>query len=281
MWRGPSPTVRYAMWAPSGRSTRCSPGTTGSRLARSRSAGACRSAVRGSASRPDERGRHLEPGEPVPAKSDERGVARVGGAGAEDDGRNGHVPELRVAAGDDAGVGDGRVVEEDSLDLRRRDVLAAADDPVGAPVGDGQPAVVVETPEVAGPQPAVSAGHAPRRGSSRYPSNRPAPDLDLADVRRVRVGDPELDPGQCAAGAPGMAAASSVGQGRDSGSGLGQAVRRHDRPARVERAPDEGGGGEGRAFRWIDAEPLERPLVQDDAEPTRAGQPRRASGRPR
>ena len=54
--------------------------------------------------------------------------------------------------------------------------------------------------------------------------------------------DPQLDPGQCAAGAAGMARRLVGREGRDSGSGLGQAIGRHDRPARVQRAPDEGRG---------------------------------------
>ena len=109
---------------------------------------------------PDERGRHLEPGEAVPAEGGQGRVTGVRGARAKDDGRDGHVPELRVATGDDAGIGDGRVVEEDSLDLRRGDVLATTDDPVGAAVGDGQP----------GPRRRGSRGH--RSAASRRPSSR-------------------------------------------------------------------------------------------------------------
>ena len=107
-----------------------------------------------------------------------------------------HLPEGRVASGDDAGVGDRGVVAEDGLDLRRRDVLAAADDPVGATVSDRQAAVGVEAPEVAGPQPAV-VGERRRRGVGFVEvaaEQRRGVHLDLADARGVRAGDPDPRP---------------------------------------------------------------------------------------
>ena len=99
---------------------------------------------------------HLEPGEPFDGRR--RSGRRHPGPASPRRRTMAATARARTTASrraTTAGVGDGRVVEQDRLDLRRGDVLAAAHDPVGAPVGDGQPAVVVETAEVAGPQPAV------------------------------------------------------------------------------------------------------------------------------
>ena len=68
-------------------------------------------------------------------------------------------PGVRVA--DRRGLADRGVRLDDPLDLRRGDVLAAADDHVLLPADDGEPAVG-EGGEVAGAEPAAAR---PRRGS--------------------------------------------------------------------------------------------------------------------
>ena len=61
----------------------------------------------------------------------------------------------RIGHGHDGDPGDLRVREERVLDLGHRDVLAAADDQVLGPPGDGHVAVGVERGAIPRPEPAV------------------------------------------------------------------------------------------------------------------------------
>ena len=73
---------------------------------------------------------------------------------------------LVVGHADDTGVADRRVPEQHRLDLGRIDVHAAADDEVGAAVGEEEVAVLVDVADVAERE-VVAAGR--RRRSSRAP----------------------------------------------------------------------------------------------------------------
>ncbi len=66
-------------------------------------------------------------------------------------------PEAASRTRDDGRIGDRRVSLEHGLDFGRRDVLAAAHDPVRPAVDDVQAAAVVKPPEVAGPDGLVGA----------------------------------------------------------------------------------------------------------------------------
>ena len=168
-------------------------------------------------------------------------ITRVRATLAQDDGRDRDLAEDGVSARHDDRLGHGRVIAKGGLDLRRRDVLAAAHDPVGSSIEHEQAAVGVDAPDVAGPQPAVAGpGSCRRDGIVEIAiEGGPAPDLDLADASVIRAGDPELDPGQRAARARGMEHRLGGRQRGHAGPGLGQAVGRDDRPAGVEGADDE------------------------------------------
>ena len=82
------------------------------------------------------------------------GVRRRLTGGYADEGGD-HLTPLRVGQAEDRHLGDGRVIEEDILDLARVDVLAAADDHVLDPALDAQVAPAVEGRQVPGVVPAL------------------------------------------------------------------------------------------------------------------------------
>jgi len=75
--------------------------------------------------------------------------ARDGRSGLQPDDGRGVLAEPRVRCGHHHGFGDAGHAQQHLLDLRRADVLAAADDEVGLAVGDGEVTVLVEHAYVA------------------------------------------------------------------------------------------------------------------------------------
>src|SRR5207248_8971987 len=93
----------------------------------------------------------LERRQPHAAVGDQVGGQGLGGDGLRSqlhDGRD-PLPPFLVGNADGGGVGDGRMLEQYGVDLRRVDVDAARDDEVGAAVGEEEIALVVETADVA------------------------------------------------------------------------------------------------------------------------------------
>ena len=74
---------------------------------------------------------------------------------SEHDERLRHLAGLLVRAGDDGGVGDRRVGEQDRFQLGRGDLVRLVLDQLLEPVDDVKSAVLVGEPEVAGVQPAL------------------------------------------------------------------------------------------------------------------------------
>ena len=144
----------------------------------------------------------LEACEAFAAEGREVVVGGVGRARTQHDRRHRHLPELRVAPGDDARIGDSRVLEQDGLDLGRGDVLATADDPVGAAVGDGEASVGVEGPRSpVRSQPSSVRAAAVATGSSEVAVEQGrAIHFDVTDAVSVRGRDPYLDAGEWPAG---------------------------------------------------------------------------------
>ena len=95
-------------------------------------------------------------------------------------------PHSRVRAAVDGGLGDRRVLEQDRLDLGRRDVLAAGDDRVGLAPETRQAPVAVERAEVAGVQQPAPArpGATVGRATRISPSSAIARACRTAAVRR-------------------------------------------------------------------------------------------------
>ena len=91
------------------------------------------------------------------------GRRRAALAGADD--RGGPLAQAVVGGGDDAHLGHPVEAGQELLDLAGADVLAAPDDDVGEAVGDGEVALVVEHPDVAGVVPALVVER--RRGERR------------------------------------------------------------------------------------------------------------------
>ena len=87
-------------------------------------------------------------GEVLPGLLDVERAARAG-----DDDRADPLAQRRVRHRDDRHVGNGRVRDQQVLDLLGGDVLPAADDDVLEPVGDRQVPVGVDPPDVPGPEP--------------------------------------------------------------------------------------------------------------------------------
>ena len=162
---GPDPVTRQPMASPSGRAS--SPAGSPARSARTASRRTFPPVVRGSASSLVNATGTLNPA------SDARAwAARASSTGSrsrcpEDDRGDGDLAPRLVRAPDDGRGRDRRVRLEHRLDLARVDVLAAAHDPVRAPVHDHQPAVLVEAAEVAGPERLVGMRPVRRPGSRR------------------------------------------------------------------------------------------------------------------
>ena len=134
---------------------------------------------------PDDRRRDLEPGERSRGMRGGRVVAGVGGSGPEHDRRDRHVTRAPRRGAPTTAASAIAAALEDGLDLGRRDVLAASHDPVRAPVDDESRPVVVEAPEVAGPDRAGGGGLAHVAGEPRHADavGEPAVDLALDDHR--------------------------------------------------------------------------------------------------
>ena len=77
------------------------------------------------------------------------------GLALEHDERLRHLAGFLVRAGDDGHVGDGRVGEQERLQLGRGDLVALVLDQLLEPVDDGEQAVLVGEADVAGVQPAL------------------------------------------------------------------------------------------------------------------------------
>ncbi len=140
--------------------------------------------VRGSAVEPNERDRDLERRQPVAAERGQGVVARVVArvVAVDHDRGDRDVAQGRVAPGDDGRIGDRGVAEEHRFDLSRRDVLAAAHDPIRPAIEHGQVAVGVDATEVAGPKPAVVGEGGGGSGRVAEVAEEPSrgADLDLA-----------------------------------------------------------------------------------------------------
>ena len=139
-------------------------------------------------------------GEPAGAVGTQRLTVEHRPRPRHDDRRDGLAPVL-VGAGHDRRLEHVGVGLEHRLDLRGRDVLAAADDRVGLAPGHPQPALVVEHAEVAGVQPAVAGERAGRDGR---PGDEDLPLLPgaqgLLRIRR-RIDDPHARAEQWRSGA--------------------------------------------------------------------------------
>ena len=147
----------------------------------------------------DEARRDLEPGEGRPDMGGQRVVAGIRRAGQQDDGGHRDLAEDGVRARDHGGVADRRVLEEDRLHLGRADVLAAADDAVETAVDDEQPALRIETAEVAGPDGCLGRRRCPGLAEvAREPGG--ALDHDLPHPVPVLAGDRDAHAGERAAG---------------------------------------------------------------------------------
>ena len=228
--RGPEPVTRQPMASPPGRAS--SPAGSPATSARTASRRSLPPPVRGRASRRTHATGTLNPARDArawAARSSSRGVAAPS---RDDDRGDRHVAERCVGSRDDGGVRDGRVLEQDLLDLGRRDVLAAADDAVQPAVDDPQPPVGVEAPEVAGVDRVVGRrrGLVAADGAARAGGR---PDDDLADAVGARVGDRRR--GRRAAGGPrtrdGRAPRGSGGRSRPRRSRSGRrSGRRASRP---------------------------------------------------
>ena len=197
---------------------------------------------------PDERGRHLEPGEPVAAEGGQRRVVRVGGAA-----RGGRWPRRARAR---SSASRRATTPASAMAGWSSRTASTSDGEMFSPPrtmrsvrrsSDGQPAVGVETAEVAGPQPAVvGPGGGCHRGLVEVAvEHGGAPDLDLADaVRRRRR--------RCGArprGAPGRHSPDAVPPRRSGAPSLRtrpRSGRMSARPASPRRAP----AGRGRR-RWV------------------------------
>ncbi len=157
----------------------------------------------------------------------------------------GTAPHVGIRAPDHGRVDDVGMRQQDRLDLRRGDVLAARDDEVVASVEDGQPAAVVQCPEVTGVEPAVVKRRGRRAGipvvarehggtGYRHDAHGPGRHLSAA-----LIDHPHTRAGQRSAGAAGITLRVGGRQRGDPGACLGQPVRGHDRQARCDRAPDQ------------------------------------------
>ena len=188
----------------------------------------------------DEPHRDLEPGEGRPDVGRQRVVTGVRRAGDQDDGCHRDLAEGGVRASDHGGAVDRRVLQEDGLHLGRADVLAAADDAVETAVDDVEPALRVEPTEVAGRDRRIG-----RRGPARFAEVAREPggglDEDLPHPVPVLAGDGDAHAGERHAGGARVVPGVLGRERRGPGSGLGQAVRRHDRPAGPQRTGDESG----------------------------------------
>ena len=180
----------------------------------------------------NDRDRDLERGERRAAGGEDRVVARIGGAGAEDDRGDRDLPQALVPARHHGRLRDRRLGQQDGLHLRRGDVLAATHDAVLATIGDEQAAGVVEPPEVAGADRALG-----RRLAQVAGEPGGGLDDDLADAVRPRIVDRDANAGEWPSRARRRLACLVRRERRHARARLAQAVGRHDRPARVER-PD-------------------------------------------
>ena len=201
----PEPVTRQPISSPPGRARiPAGPSSTSARTASRRS---LPPDVRGNASSRTIAAGTLNPASDARHAQEDRVVAGIGGIGPDDDRGHRHLAEHLVASRHDGGIGDGRLREQDGLDLGRRDVLAASHDPVRAPVDDVQPPLVVEPPEVAGPDRADGRGLA---HVAAEPCGRR--DDDLADaVARPGSSMDSVTPGSARPALPGASRASAVG----------------------------------------------------------------------
>ena len=92
-----------------------------------------------------------------------------------------------------------RVGLEHGLDLRRRDVLAAADDRVGLAPADAQAPALVELAEVAGVQPAVGRERTRRDGRAGARRISPSAAIRTPGAEQRRPGACAARPARCAA----------------------------------------------------------------------------------
>src|SRR5262249_6385683 len=146
------------------------------------------------------------------------------------------LAQHRVRDADHGGLGDGRVLVQDLLDLPRVDVVAAPDDQVFAPVDDEVEAVVVDPGQVTAAEPAVRDRLGGGPGLPPVPLHDVvAADHDPADlagphVPAELVDEAELDAADRGADRPGPAGPVRVVEGGDR-RGLGQAVTFEDHAA--------------------------------------------------
>ena len=125
-------------------------------------------------------------GEVGPGLLDVEGEPRAG-----DHDRADALAQRRVRDGDHRHVRHRRVGDQQVLDFLGRDVLAAADDDVLEPVGDGQAPAGVDPPDVPGPEPAAGQerGRVQRRvGVAGEQLGAAGEDLALLAVGHVAAG---------------------------------------------------------------------------------------------
>ena len=117
-------------------------------------------------------------------------------------GRDRHLARPLVGHPEHRAVEHGRVAEQHRLDLGRRHLEPVHLDHLLRAVGQVDPALRLEPADVAGAVPAVGEGVGGGLVGQVAGHDRPAPDLDLADLPGgrtspgVEVGDPELDAGR-------------------------------------------------------------------------------------
>ena len=131
---------------------------------------------------------------------DESGQVDGVGVRQQADHRAGVLAEAFVGGGHHRHLGHSGNLGDDLLDLGRRQVLAAADDDVLHPVGDGQTAVLVDHPDVAGVVPPVVVEGDVEVGIGVAQAQLGAPRHDLTGRARgqvvaVFVHDPHLHSG--------------------------------------------------------------------------------------
>ena len=169
------------------------------------------------------------------------------GRSARDQQGGGDLAPFGIGAGHHRDVGQAGMGGEHAFDLRRVEVLPAAEDQVGAPAVHGQEALGVEFAEVAGGEPAVGEGGGERTRRVLVAAEQPwAAHQDLADrARRGRVPARALDAqrhaGQRPPGAAGVGGGLLRSQRADLAGGLGQAIGLARRDAQRGAARDQAG----------------------------------------
>jgi len=118
-----------------------------------------------------------------------------GCAGIEDEPGDGDFPFDGIGFGDDGGLADAGLVEEELLDFARVDVEAGDDDEVGLTAGESEVAVRGEGAEIAGAEPAIGEGGGGGLGAAPIAGEDiGAADIDLAvDDRGADAGQGEAD----------------------------------------------------------------------------------------